>query len=116
MPVVTIKRNPRVIPDVMLEKIVLTLSINTANALTCEEGVLTEEDIMVEVSDVGSYDRNCKDINILVFAHDYPSRRVKLDRAQLLISRALEVYLPQSASWYIWIILGTTSYGSDTQN
>lgn len=87
--------------------------------LSCSEGgKLESKDIMIEVTDFGPFDTNCKDLHVRVWAHDYPSRRgpnnKSLDLTQLKLSGRVRAYLTPDISWNVWVLLATTSYGSDT--
>jgi hypothetical protein len=92
----------------------------SARALTCPEGgKLTPSDIMIEVRDSGEFDKNCKDLNIRVLAHDYPSREQNLDIIRRTIADEVKIfrnenrYPEKDISWYVWVIL--TKAGSLTR-
>lgn len=114
MPLVTIRRNPRKITDARLEHIIAHLPVIIAGALTCREGGLTSSDIMIEASDTGPFDTNVKDISIVVYAHRYPERVADLEVRQQAMSRMIVAHLPDGVSWYVWVFLLESSYGSDT--
>lgn len=87
-----------------------------AAALTCEEGkTLDQKDIMIKVDRVGLSDRNMKELCIRVWAHDYPSRRANIENIRRQISEEVVRYLKPGTSWYVWVFLVPTSYGSDTE-
>lgn len=119
MPLIQIKRDPRKVPDLLLERIIKGLPVTAAQALSCEEGHLTAADIMIEVTDSGPFDRNLKDLNVRVLANDYPSRRgpdlAALDEARKQITQKILLLLSAEVSWYVWVFLDTASYGSDTE-
>lgn len=118
MPLIQIRRNPEMINDGLLKSIIESLPRRAAQALSCAEGgVLKPEDIMIEADDFGPFDTNAKDIHVRVIAHDYPSRRANLDEIRTWISMDIFAELQLTpASWYVWVLLMPTSYGSDTEN
>ncbi len=117
MPLIFIRRRADKVDDKTVNTITALLQHIAANALSCKEGgLLKPEDIMFEVDDVGPLDRNVKDINIRVLAHDYEERRGKnLDDIRKIISREVVSHLPEGVSWYVWPGILPTSYGSDTE-
>ena len=121
MPLVQIRRNPRTIDQFVLKALSDKLPAVTAGILSCKEGgILAPKDIMVEFDDMSPYDTNCKDIHIRVWAHDYPARRGKdlaaLDSIRERIAEEVLKHLPAGVSWYVWVLLAPTSYGSDTES
>ena len=117
MPLIVIKRNPLKIKYPTLYALGNSLPAVAADALTCAEGgQLEPKDIIIEFETCSSHDMNAKDINVRVIAHDYPARRGDLDNIRRLISAAVVGCLPDSkTSWYVWVMLLPTSYGSDTE-
>lgn len=119
MPLIQIRRNPTTVPDTVFKRLLESLPAITAEKLTCREGgLLKPEDIMIEVSDFGPYDLNCKDLHIRIYAHDYQSRRgwklQRLDAIRKSIYLDVCLRIPSSVTRYVWILLSPTSYGSDT--
>ena len=116
MPLIQIRRKLGVISHHEMLALKDELPAFVAGALSCKEGgILQPKDIMLEIDDMGAYDVNCKDIHVRVCAHDYPSRRANLDDIRKAISKQVLKCLPQGASWYVWVLLVPTSYGSDTE-
>jgi hypothetical protein len=116
VPLIQIVRKPVTINEKTLKAILDILPEISAEALTCKESRgLKAEDIMIEVRDLGPYDRNCKDLNIRVYAHDYPGRRGhNLDIIQAKIVGKIGMCIPIEVSWYVWVLLSETAYSSDT--
>lgn len=115
MPVIQIRYNRRKIGDKAIRNVVKNIPGVASRCLSCEEGGrLAEEDIMVEVDHTRKLDKNCKDVNVRVLAHDYEERRDHLQSTRSRISKAVRKHLPKGASWYVWVILANTSYGSDS--
>jgi hypothetical protein len=97
--------------------IVRNLPDIVADALDCEAGHLTPQDIMIQVDEVGPFDSaNLKDLNVTIYAHDYPERAANLDSRRMQIERGLKQLLGEGQSWYVWIFLEKSSYGSDTMS
>lgn len=120
MPLMQIRRKTDRISDPDLIKVVQNLPAVAAQALSCKEGgELKSGDIMLEIDEMSPLDANCKDLHIRVWAHDYPSRRgeslANLDAIRKRISAEVLKHLPAGVSWYVWVLLAPTSYGSDTE-
>lgn len=125
MPLIIIKYDEKkVLADYFREPefLLIPLSIVAAQALSCEEGgALRPEDIMIELSPHGFHDLNVKQIHVRVYAHDYPSRRERLDDIRKAIAQPLTTRFSEDyreghwPSWYVWVLLSQTSYGSDTE-
>lgn len=115
MPLIQIRRNARVTNGTM-KHLLSGLDVVAASVLSCEDGFVTPQDILVEVSDASAFDKNIKDVNIRVLAHDYLERHVRADWIQQTLSEYVQKNLPGGTSWYVWLVLGYTSYGSDTMS
>ena len=117
MPLIQVTRKLDRVSDLVVRRVVGSLPAHTAKVLTCPEGgLLKPEDIMLEVSDLGPLCLNNKDINIRVLAHDYHARRKNLAAILKDLSQKVVSQLPYGLSWYVWVILAETSYGSDTDD
>jgi len=117
MPLVQIRHRSNRVDVQTIETILHGLTAVAADALTCPEGGrLTSKDVVIEVDDIGRLDKNTKDICIRVWAHDYPSRREALAEIRKKISDEVIRNLPDDVSWYVWMLLAPTSYGSDTED
>ena len=119
MPLIQIVYNPRRVSSATLDKLLDMLPSLVAAQLTCSEGgLLKPEDIMIEVSVFGVHNRNCKDLHIRVYAHDFPSRKGRglrrLDVIGSSIAGPVERMLQTDISWYVWVLLSHTSYTSNT--
>lgn len=118
MPLVRIAINPRKVFPGWVGKLCEVLAVTVSDALSTNDGgTLRPEDVMIEVSQVEHdlFSRNLKDCGVMIYAHDYPERRANLDERRRKIALEVVKYLPAGASWFVWVWLGTTSYGSDTQ-
>lgn len=116
MPLIQIRYNPSAIPIEATGALRETLPGVAAKALTCAESIkCTPKQIMLEFDRMNALDLNCKDINIRVWAHDYPSRRDSLDLAREHIAKELLRHIPTGASWYVWMLPMASSYGSDDE-
>ncbi len=81
MPLVVVARNPHVIKDDLLSVITQSLPFIVANALNCEDegGHLTSTDIEIWAQDFGPHDVNTKDLEIIIWASQYPRRLENLE-------------------------------------
>lgn len=81
MPLVVVCRNPATISDETLRPIAQYLPELVAEALTIpdSEAMLTPAEVEVWVQDFGPFDVTTKDIEIIIWAHDYPERLRNLD-------------------------------------
>jgi hypothetical protein len=121
MPLIEIVRRQTVIHDRTIIALTEALASAASAELSCEDGgVLKPSDIMFEVRNFSPFDRHCKDLHIRVLAHDYPSRRgednERLEAIQQHLSGLVADFVPAGASWYVWVLLSLTSYGSDTES
>lgn len=115
MPVIQIRYNQHVVPDNSIIAITKNLPAIAANVLTCAESITLEpQHIMLEIDRATDLDVNCKDVNVRVWSHDFPGRRDRIDTIRNHIAKELLAHLPSGASWYVWVLLAPTSYGSDT--
>lgn len=120
MPLIQIRRRPDAIGGEAIVALRENLPAVAAQALSCAEGgKLAPKDIMLEFDDMGPYDINNKDIHVRVWAHDYPARRGEnlsaLDTIRKTIAEEVLRHIPAGVSWYVWVLLAPTSYGSDTE-
>lgn len=115
MPLVQVRRTSRV-TNGTLKHLLDGLPAVVASALSCEDNRIYVPDIMIEVSEASGFDRNLKDVNIRVLAHDYPERHIDASRIQRAISTFVQKTLPGGTTWYVWLFLSFTSYGSDTES
>lgn len=116
MPLIQIRCDPNMIASAILTDLRHFLPPVAAEALTCKEGgPLAAGDIIIEFDNVNSLDINIKHINVRVWAHDYPSRQENLDTIRKQIAEELLKHIPPGMSWYVWVLLAPTSYGSDTE-
>ncbi len=121
MPLIAIRGNQRRITRRVMRRLFTSLPPIAAKALSCStwsphsSNLLAPTDIMIEVDNFGRLRENCKDIHIRVYAHDYRERRNNLDKIRKMISEEVVKHLPAGVSWYVWVLLAPTSYGSDTE-
>ncbi|WP_136623367.1 hypothetical protein [Bradyrhizobium centrolobii] len=116
MPLIQIRYNPKTIPSTATSALRGNLPAVAAKALTRSENIkCAPEHIMLEFERMSVLDLNCKDINIRVWVHDYPSRRAILDLAREHIAKEVLKHVPTGVSWYVWILPMLSSYGSDAE-
>jgi hypothetical protein len=116
MPLVIVRRRASKITDARIKHIAKHLPEVVAQALSCEEGRLTPEDIMIQVDEVGPLDSAMKDLNVTIYAHDYPERAANLAERCARITREFQYMIGDGQSWYIWVFLQKSCYGSDTMS
>jgi len=113
MPIVFMKVSGR-ISDVELPNIKAGLRPVVAEEISADEADarLKPEDILIWGSRVTEMDEaHDVDLQIVIFAHDYPSRKANLEERR---KRIQERMLCESGGRkaYCWIILAPTSYGT----
>ena len=69
------------------------------------EGELKSEDIEVWVNDVGKFDQNVKDIEIVVIAQPYPEREQNLKERQEAIENPVKAILNWENDGFVWMLL-----------
>jgi hypothetical protein len=69
---------------------------------------------MIQVDEAGPLDSAMKDLNIIINAHDYPQRSANISERCARITREFQQMIGEEQSWYIWVFLQKSCYGSDT--
>ncbi len=112
MPLIEVRYNQDTLHEDNVRRVVNILPLVASTALSCPEGgKLSEEDIMVEVRPLGPLDRNCQEMHIRVWAHDYKSRKKRIDEIQEAIKSRVRACIGDVDA-YVWVLLAPTSYGS----
>lgn len=118
MPLVCVWRNSKKVSDEMIRVLVCALPEIVASALTVpdSDGALTKDDIEIRVSDIGSFDISTKDLEVVIFAGDYPKRRANLDQRRERIIRGIKALsnpegIVETVSGFVWVILSPNSFG-----
>ena len=88
--------------------------IDAYNLTAPPEGTLTPDE--VEVWDIPNNTRNIagvfkKDVEIIVFAHDYPDRKVNLEERKTRIINELSAMIPANITFSVWILVMPTAWG-----
>lgn len=116
MPVIQIRYHRDIIPDNSIVAITKKLPAVAASVLTCAESImLGPQHIMLEIDHASALDVNCKDISVRVWSHDFPGRRNSIDTIRCRIAEEVLTHLPKGVSWYVWVLLAASSYGSDDE-
>ncbi len=117
MPLVMLRANPTKVNYKILADICKAIPSVAADALSTDEGgKLTPDKIMVDVNGEFSHlAQNPKSLSVIIYAHDYAERRANLDERRKQIEAAIVELLEPGTSYYVWLWLGMTSYGSDTE-
>lgn len=109
MPLVFVKRNREKLPNEFLRPLMVAMPCIIAEALSTssDEGRLTEEDIEVwtwdvraDDLDIGSYD-----IQVVIFANNYPERKARLEVSRKQIERWLQGNCPKGTCGLVWVVL-----------
>ena len=76
---------------------------------------LTPDDIEVWVTESGKLDVNTKDIEVIIWAHEYPERRVNLEERKNQIIRGVReiaiVCGRTDISGFVWVLLQPSAFG-----
>lgn len=114
MLLVVVKRNSRLtVSDETLTNLVKELPGIVASNLSApaDNGTLRPDEVEVDVHERHPMDIPGKDLQIVVFAHDYPSRLANLAERQEHMRLAVGNLVPREADAFLWVILAQTAYG-----
>lgn len=93
-----------------------------APALTLSErerhdGQVVPDDIIVWCAEGGEHDVNTKDIEIIIWAHDFPERATNLEERKDAIVKGVRQFLTdytffyRDVSGFVWVLLQPTAFG-----
>lgn len=90
-----------------------------APALTLPErerhdGDVSPEDIIVWLVEGGEQDVNTKDLEIIIWAHDFPERGANLEERKDAILKGVRQFLcdyDRNVSGFVWVLLQPTAFG-----
>jgi len=77
-------------------------------------GQVTTDDIIVWVVEGGKADVNSKDLEIIIWAHDFPERSANLEERKDTIIKGILEFLrdyDRNVSGYVWVLLQPTAFG-----
>lgn len=117
MPVVSLYYKPNRIPDEVASKLAKALPEIIASALDVSEQIgsrLTAEDIEIRVTSSHPFDVNNKDLEIMVWAHEYPERLQNLeDRKEKILVGVRHIFADYDLNViaWVWILLQPTAFG-----
>jgi hypothetical protein len=117
VPLAHITYNPNTITSDILDRLRDVLPSVASQALSTgkKDGYVGPKDIMLRFYQLGRWDRNNHDVNVEVFAHDFPERRGDLARRRELISVPVYALLPEGRTGHVWVWLGKTDYAGFTK-
>lgn len=78
------------------------------------DGQVAPEDIIVRCVEGTKSDVNCKDIEITIWAHDFPGRKVNLEERKDAIIGGIHQFLAdydRNVSGFVWVLLQPTALG-----
>ncbi|MDP2789790.1 MAG: hypothetical protein Q8O51_01545 [bacterium] len=107
------KRNHPDIPDLEVYAVAQRLKWLVAKHLSApaDGGELRPDEVEVDVHERNHLDIAGKDIQIVVFAHDYPSRKQNLEQRKDLMLEDLKGFINSKYSVFLWILLCPSAYG-----
>jgi hypothetical protein len=120
MPVIFLNCNYGVITGTYRQALADVVRSSAAQALSVPERPLMRHDIMVQFSDRGPADMHERDIEVLIFAHNYPSRADSVDERAHRISNDIATWCDDSElntqlgrlRNFVWIILAPTGFAA----
>ncbi|MFZ2167264.1 MAG: hypothetical protein WAV50_00140 [Minisyncoccia bacterium] len=78
------------------------------------EGELRFDDIEVWVTEGSTADVNTKDLEIIIWAHEYPERKANLEERKDIIVKDVRTFLAdydRNVTGFVWILLQPTAFG-----
>jgi len=98
-----------------IEKLAKKLPIIVAKALNVPgtKGTLKPEEIEVKVESFGPLDVHTKNIEIIIWANDYPERRENLNERRKQIVAEIGKFFSSTPeiTGFVWVLLQPGSYG-----
>lgn len=115
MPLVLIQhKNGRGLNEIA-EKLAKELPALVAPTLSAPpDGNLVPGDIEVWCTEGSTADVNTKDLEIIIWAHEYPERRANLEERKDVIVKGVRTFLAdydRNVSGFVWILLQPTAFG-----
>lgn len=115
MPLVIVKRNNnKTVSDGALKNLVSALPKIVADYLSAPTDVggrLLPEGVKVDVHEKHAMDVARKDVQITIFAHNYPSIRANLSERHENMRHTIDLLVPLNADASLWVVLAETAYG-----
>lgn len=109
MPQNWVARDPKMIPDDLLVRLLDALQEVESQALGTRNYSIRKDDVLVDVHNFGRFDRHKRDLQITILAHPDSARKENLDERNDKIVRALQPLMPHGTTGFIWIHIGTDS-------
>lgn len=112
MPLVVVSPGHTRNADTVLAKLTPELPRIVAAGLTCEDkgGQLYADDVGVQVRRPDKFDVNESHLSIVIFANDFPARRVNIEERKELIAGKIRKVIP-GVEGSVWIRLAPAAYG-----
>lgn len=109
MPLVQLRRNPKIVGDHDIAKVAMALPMIVASALDGgqERSALVADDIEIQVSDQDPRDVGSDkfDIELVILANDYPEREANLQARTEMIARGVQNLVPKGVRFSVWPLL-----------
>lgn len=117
MPLVIVLRNPRRVDHNLVKSFADELPKIVSDALTtkCSQGQLTADEVEVWIRDAKLLDVNTRDLEIIIWAGDYPERRVNLaERREKIVSGVKKIinssFKSSAIHGFVWVLLNPSSF------
>ncbi|MBI2003668.1 MAG: hypothetical protein HYS78_01690 [Parcubacteria group bacterium] len=78
------------------------------------DGQVTPEDIIVWCVEGSKADVNSKDLEIIIWAHDFPERKANLEERKDAIIKGIHQFLAdwdRNVTGFVWVLLQPTAFG-----
>jgi len=121
MPLVELRYKPDCDLEDVVSLLALALPHIVAPHLSLPErealdGLVSSKDIIVRCSRSSKVDVNSKDLEILIFAHDFPERKANLEKRKDAIIAGIREFLTNydpnlKISGFVWVWLVPTAFG-----
>lgn len=123
MPIVLVQYKAGRNLEVTAKMLALKMPEIVASALDVSEqegdaGRLVPDDIEVWCNESGKLDVNTKEFEIIIWAHDFPSRKATLEQRKDKIIQGVRGVIgftpgwcPPNTSGFVWVLLQPTAFG-----
>ncbi|MEJ0053291.1 MAG: hypothetical protein WDN10_00990 [bacterium] len=79
------------------------------------DGKVTPDEIIIRCEEGTGADANAKDLEIMIFAHDFPERSANLEDRKKIVLEGVLAFLAdwdRNVTGFVWVILAPTAFGS----
>jgi hypothetical protein len=117
MPVVSLYYKPHCVPEEILRRLAKALPEIIAGELDVPENKdarLTAGDIEIHVTKSGPFDTNIKNLEIMIWAHEFPERLQNIEERKNRIVLRVRLFFTEydlNIVGWVWILLQPTAFG-----